>query len=88
MSPAEAIYVMCAATSLMAAVLLFRQYAARRTPLLFWTALAFVGLAVNNVLLYIDLGVFTGIDLTLPRTLAGAAAMVTLLFGLIRGNRT
>jgi hypothetical protein len=88
MSPGEVIYLLCAATSLMAGVLLFRHYLPRRTPLLFWTALAFLGLAANNVLLYIDLGLFTGVDLALPRTLAGAAAMVTLLFGLIRGSHT
>jgi hypothetical protein len=87
MSASEAIYLMCAATSLMAAALLFRHYVARRTPLLFWTAIAFLGLAVNNILLYIDLGLFTGVDMRLPRTAAGAAAMLALQYGLIRGTR-
>lgn len=87
MTAAEAIYLLCAATSLMAAALLFRQYRSRRTPLLLWTSVAFFGLVISNVLLYIDLAVLTEVNLTLPRTLAGAAAMATLLFGLIRGTR-
>ena len=87
MTAAEVIYLLCAATSLMAAALLFRHHRTRRTPLLLWTAVAFFGLAVSNVLLYIDLAVLTDVNLTLVRTLAGAIAMVALLFGLIRGTR-
>jgi predicted membrane-bound mannosyltransferase len=87
MTAAELIYLLCAATSLMAAALLFRHHRTRRTPLLFWTAISFFGLATNNVLLYIDLAVLTDVNLTLARTLAGAVAMVVLLFGLIRGTR-
>ena len=83
MTIAEAIYLMCAATSLLAAWLLLRQYRMRRTPLLFWSSLAFLGLAVNNVLLYVDLGLLTGIDLALPRSLAGAGAMLVLVYGLV-----
>ena len=80
---AEAIYVLCAATSLAAALLLLRHYAARRTPLLLWSSVGFVGLAVNNVLVYVDLALLPGADLSVPRTLAGAAAMVALVWGLI-----
>lgn len=83
MTPAEAIYLLCAATSLVAAALLLRHYAARRTPLLLWSCIGFLGLALNNVLVFVDLGLFTGSDLSLPRTLAGAAAMLVLVFGLI-----
>ena len=87
MTAAEAIYLLCAATSLMAAALLFRHHRARRTPLLFWTALAFFGLAISNVLLYVDLAVLIDVNLTPARTVVGAIAMVALLFGLIRGTR-
>jgi hypothetical protein len=75
---------MCAATSLVAASLLLRHYRARRTPLLFWSSLAFLGLAVNNVLVYVDLGLLTGVDLALPRTLAGTIAMLVLVYGLVQ----
>jgi hypothetical protein len=81
---AEAIYLLCAATSLVAAWLLLRQYRTRRTPLLFWSSLAFLGLATNNVLVYIDLGLLTGVDLALPRSIAGTVALVVLVYGLIK----
>lgn len=83
MTTAEAIYLLCAATSLVAAVLLLRHYPARRTPLLLWSCIGFLGLAINNMFLFIDFDVLPGIDLSLPRTLAGAAAMLVLVYGLI-----
>ena len=84
MTIAEGIYLLCAATSLLAAGLLLRRYRARRTPLLFWSSAAFLGLSINNVLLYVDLGLLTGVDLALPRTIAGALAMLILVYGLVQ----
>lgn len=84
MTIGEAVYLLCAATSLTAAVLLLRQYAARRSPLLLWSCIGFLGLAANNVLVYLDFGLLPGVDLSLPRSLAGAASMVALVYGLIR----
>ena len=83
MTTAEAIYLLCAATSLAAAVLLLRHYRTSRTPLLLWSCIGFVGLAINNILVFIDLGLLTGTDLSLPRTLAGAIAMLALVYWLI-----
>jgi hypothetical protein len=83
MTIAEAIYLLCAATSLVAAAMLFRQYRLRPSRLLVWSVVGFAGLAANNVLVYVDLVVFTGIDLSLIRGAAGAAGMVALLYGLI-----
>jgi len=83
MTTAEAIYLLCAATSLVAAVLLLRHYTARQTPLLLWSCIGFLGLAINNMLLFIDFDLLPGIDLSLPRTLVGAAALVVLVYGLI-----
>jgi hypothetical protein len=81
---ADAIYLLCALTSLTAALLLLRHFRAVRTPLLLWSCIGFFGLAANNVLLFVDLGPLPDtIDLTTPRTLAGALAMVTLVYGLI-----
>ena len=84
MTIADAIYLLCAATSLAAAGLLLRQYTSRRTPLLLWSCVGFLGLAVNNVMVYVDFGLMRGVDLSLPRSLAGAAAMVALVYGLIK----
>ena len=54
---------------------------------LFWSSIAFLGLAANNVLVYIDLGLLTGVDLALPRTIAGALAMLVLVYGLVEATR-
>jgi hypothetical protein len=83
MTIAEAIYLLCAATSLVAAYLLLRQYRRSRTKLLLWSVIGFVGLAVNNVLVYVDLVLVPANDLALVRTLAGAAGLGALLYGLI-----
>ena len=80
---AEAIYLLCAITSLVAAVLLLRQHQARRTPLLLWSCIGFFGLALNNMLVFVDFALMTGADLALPRAVAGVAASLTLLYGLI-----
>lgn len=80
---AEAVYILCALTSLICAVLLFRGYRARRTALLFWSSLCFVGLALNNALLLVDLYAFPAVDLFLPRTFVALAAVGVLLYGLI-----
>ena len=80
---AEAIYLLCAVTSLVAAVLLLRQYQARHTPLLVWSCIAFFGLATNNMLVFVDFALLTGTDLSLFRTIAGATAMLILVYGLI-----
>ena len=84
MTIADAIYTLCAATSLLAAWLLLRHYRTRRTPLLLWSCVTFFGLALNNVLVLLDFGVFPGANLALPRSVVGAGAMVTLMYGLIR----
>jgi len=79
---AEVVYLLCTATSILCAVLLFRSYRASRTKLLFWSSLCFVGLAVNNVLLILDLFVVST-DLFYVRTLVALGAMVMLIYGLI-----
>ena len=80
---AEAVYALCALTSIVCAVLLLRGYRARRTRLLFFSALCFAGFALNNLLLIVDLYVFPEVDLFLPRTLVAVAAVSVLLYGLI-----
>lgn len=83
---AEFVYILCAATAIACAALLCRSYRRRRTKLLFWSSLCFVGLALNNVLLLIDLYVFPQIDLFVPRTASALLAMGTLIYGLIRST--
>lgn len=79
----EAVYFLCALTSVGCAFLLLRHYrSGGRTRLLLWCSVAFVGLAANNVLLFLDHMVPT-IDLALARSLTGLIGLLVLLFGLI-----
>ena len=81
---AEAVYILCALTSILCAVLLYRGYRANRTRLLFWSSLAFLLLAINNVVLYIDLVILPALpDLFWYRSVFALAGMLVLLFGLI-----
>ena len=86
---AEAVYILCALTSAACAVLLFRGYARSGTRFLLWSGLCFVGLALNNGLLFLDKVVIPdrdalgGVNLTLLRTLAALVGMALLLYGLI-----
>lgn len=84
MGAAEIIYLLCAGTSLIAAWMLLRNYIGSRTSLLLWSCIGFAGLAVNNVLVYLDLVTFAEVDLSFARTLAGAIGMVALVYGLTK----
>lgn len=81
---AEAVYILCALTSIFCAVLLFRSYRRQRTRLLMWSTLCFAGLAINNILLVIDLVLVpTAIDLSAARILTSIVAVMLLLIGLV-----
>jgi hypothetical protein len=81
---AASVYLLCAITSVACAVLLLRGYAAARTRLLLWSALCFVGLAVNNILLFVDKVVLgPEIDLTIFRTASATVGLAVMLYGLI-----
>lgn len=84
---AEVVYILCALTSVLCAVLLFRGYRATRTSLLFWSSLCFAGLAGNNILLVLDRVVFPGVEMSLWRASMGLFAMIVLLFGLVWESR-
>lgn len=70
-------------TSLACMVLLFRAYAANGVRLLLWSALCFVCLSANNVLLFFDLVVFPDIDLRIFRLGAALGGIVFLLYGFL-----
>lgn len=80
---AEFVYGLCTITSVLCAVLLLRGYRQNRTRLLFWSSLCFVGLALNNSLLLVDLYLVPDLDVFVPRTGMALIAMGVLLFGLI-----
>jgi len=55
--------------------------------LLFWASFCFLGLAINNVILFIDLILLPDIDLFWWRTAPALAGMFILLYGLIWETR-
>jgi hypothetical protein len=77
------VYILCAITSVVCAVLLARGYLASRSRLLMWSSACFVLLAVNNLLLVADRVIWKGIDLALARGIAGLAALAILVVGLV-----
>lgn len=81
---AAVVYSLCALTCLACFVLLLRGWLASRARLLFWSALCFAGMTLNNVLLVVDKVVFpTQVDLSTWRLAAALAAVLLLLFGLV-----
>jgi hypothetical protein len=80
---AAAIYTLCALTSILCFVLLWRSWRQSGSRLLFWSALCFAALSVNNVILVLDTLVFTEVDLGVWRLGAGLVAVLLLLYGLV-----
>lgn len=79
----SAIYFLCSLTSLAATVLLVRSFARNRSTLLLWSALAFVALTANNLLLFADFLLPPNIDLRPERVAAELLAVGLLLYGFI-----
>lgn len=83
----EFVYVLCMVTSVLSGALLFRSYISNRSRLLMWSALCFMGLAINNILLLVDLLVVPNTDLRLLRSGSGVISLVLMVLGLIWEGR-
>lgn len=82
-SLAPTVYLLCLASSAVCAWLLARRYVRTQTRLLLWASLCFALLAVNNLLVVLDLMVISSVDLSLVRLVASVAAVLVLLYGFI-----
>ncbi len=80
---AEVVYLLCALTSTFCAFLQVRSYRRQRTRLLLWSSACFVGLAINNVMLFVDLVMVPELDLNIVRTGFALVAVLMLVVGLI-----
>ena len=80
---AEAVYLLCAVTSSLCALLLLRAYVRTGTRLLMWSGLCFLGLALNNALLVVDLIIVPDTDLSTWRLVPAVLGVALLLYGLI-----
>lgn len=81
-------YIMCALVALLCGILLLRGYARSRLRLLLWSGICFLGLALSNLMVFVDLNMLPHVDLYLARLATAAIAMLILLYGLIwEGHR-
>lgn len=80
---AAILYLLCAGTALICAILLLRGYPRSRAPLLLWFGLFFVGLTLHNLLVFVDRIVLPSIDFSLPRVLVELVSVAVLLYGMI-----
>ncbi len=80
---AATVYILCALTSLACAVMLWRGFTLSRARFLMWSSLCFVGLTLNNVLLFVDKILVPDVDLRAWRTATALIALLPLLYGMI-----
>lgn len=78
-----AVYILSAMTFATCAILLSRGYRRMKQRLLLWSSLCFFGLALSNLLLFLDLVVLPQVDLYVCRLATAAVATLLLLYGLI-----
>jgi len=77
------VYLLCILTSLGCAWLLARGYRRSGSRLLFWSALCFLGLFLNNLLLFADLVLFPGLPLHAWRYPPMLFGIGLLVYGLV-----
>lgn len=79
----QTIYLLCALTSLTCAGLLLRGYWRSRARMLLWISAGFVGFALSNILLFVDLVLLPEVDLLLVRNSLMLGGVLLMLYGLI-----
>ena len=81
------IYTLCAVAASFCAWLLLRAYRASRARLLAWSSVCFALLAVNNVVLVVDLVLFPAVNLFVIRNVSALLAIAAMLYGLVCDER-
>jgi hypothetical protein len=76
-------YILGFLVTLACCILLLRAYKRVHHRLLLWSGLCFMGLALSNLLVFLDIKVFLSVNLYPLRLCVAAASMIVLLFGLI-----
>jgi hypothetical protein len=80
---ADLVYILCMVSSVACAALLLRSYFRAKSRLLLWSSICFAGLALNNILLLVDLWIGTRADLSNVRSLVALGALGFMLYGLV-----
>jgi hypothetical protein len=85
---ASLVYITCAVTSALCALLLTRGYLRSKDRLLLWSSCCFVFFFISNVLLVVDLAILPNTtDLSVIRTIPSLAGVAIMLYGLIWESR-
>ena len=79
----ETVYILCAGTSAACALFLLRAHLRTGTSLLLWSGLCFVGLALNNAILVVDLILVPKVDLSTWRLVPAVVGISLLIYGLV-----
>jgi len=77
------VYSLCFLTSSLCALLLVRNYRTSGARLLLWSALCFLLLAANNLVVIFDMLIVRTVDFRVYRLALSLAAVSVLLFGFI-----
>jgi hypothetical protein len=77
------VYLLCFVTSAACAALLARSYFSGRARLLLWSSICFLFLAVNNLVVVVDMLLIPEISFRLLRLTLALCAVSVLLFGFI-----
>lgn len=80
----ELVYILCMTASVLCAFMLLRGFYRTRLPLLLWSGICFILLAVANILVCVDLYMTPAdVDLYMLRNVLTFAGAVILLYGLV-----
>lgn len=77
------VYALCFLTSGACAWLLLASYGRRRQPLLLWSAACFCLLALNSLLVFVDIIMLPKVSLLSLRLATNLAAVSVLLYGFV-----
>lgn len=77
------VYFLCFISSGLCAYLLMTAFSRRKEKLLLWSGLCFCLLALNNLLVFVDIVLLPDVDLTTLRSLTALAAIGVLLYGFV-----
>jgi hypothetical protein len=80
---APIVYILCALTSITCTVLLLRSFSRTKAPLLFWSGLCFLGLAIDNSLMFYDLMIIPQFDISTFRNSISLLGVSCLIYGLV-----
>ena len=80
---ANLVYLLCAVTSLLCTGLLLRGYLRSRAPLLLWSTICFLGLAIDNSLLVVDRVLIPDETVMAARRVFSLLGVSVLLFALV-----